>query len=54
MITMATAIGGAVGSPAWGLVYDLLGSYRPAVLLAPVLVFADLCVLVVLMKKKLW
>lgn len=51
-VSMATAFGVAAGSPIWGAFYDYFGSYHLAFLGAPVLLAANLILLVALMRKK--
>ena len=52
VISMAVALGAALGSPAWGLVYDILGAYHYAVLIVPVLVIILGLLLAFLMTRK--
>lgn len=51
LVSMATVMGTAIGSPAWGMVYDHLGSYRPAVMIVPLVVIADAVTLAVMLCK---
>lgn len=46
IVSMACVFGQAVGAPLWGLAYDLMGSYQPAMYLAAALVV--LCLLAVI------
>lgn len=50
-VSMAMIFGTAMGSPAWGLVYDGMKSYKPAVLRVPVLVLFITALLVFVMKN---
>lgn len=50
-VSMAMIFGTAMGSPAWGLVYDGTKSYKPAVLCVPVLVLLITALLVSVMKN---
>jgi len=52
IISMATVLGCALGSPAWGMVYDFLGTYKPAVIIVPFIVIADGLILVRMMSDK--
>lgn len=52
LVSMATAMGAAVGSPTWGAVYDAMQSYTIAVFIAPVFVLCDGAILALMMSKK--
>lgn len=54
VVSMAVVLGSGSGSPIWGLIYDTMGTYRTAVSIAPILIFADLFLIVMLMRKKRW
>ncbi len=45
MMSMAISCGTALGSPMWGMVYDLSGSYRPAFLVMPVVILINAAVI---------
>ncbi len=54
MVTMASGFGAGFGSPIWGAAYDVTGTYKPAVMVAPAVILANLAVIVILMKMDLW
>lgn len=45
VISTASCIGSFVANPIWGSVYDIFGSYTPALLVSPVLILAGLAAL---------
>ena len=38
VVSMACILGQAIGAPLWGLAYDIMGSYQPAMLIAAVVI----------------
>ncbi len=53
LLSVASSVGSFLGGPVWGMVYDGFGSYRPALIAAPVLLAGALvCLLVVIREKK--
>lgn len=46
VMSMAISLGTACGSPMWGAVYDVLGSYRPAFAVMPLIVLINGAVIV--------
>ena len=51
MISMSVALGCAIGSPLWGTIYDLFGSYKPAVAIFPIVEAVDLALIIFLMLR---
>ena len=50
-VSMAYNFGAAFASPVWGAVYDSAGSYLPSLWLTPVMLLANLGVIVILIRR---
>lgn len=52
MIAVAGSAGSIIANPAWGMVYDMTGSYNMAMVIAAVLLAAALAALLLVLRKK--
>ena len=52
VMSMASTLGTACGSPLWGASYDWFGSYRPALVVMPVVIICNAAVILLLMTHR--
>lgn len=52
VMSMASTLGTACGSPLWGASYDCFGSYRPALMVMPVVILSNAAVIMLLMAHR--